>query len=81
MEEMEASLRKALKELESKTLNDIQYDTAITWCGRACAASMLGLMADAKEYAHEAIEHAALSKSFELLYLVQNYLDSYRVDY
>lgn len=58
---------RAVVELERKTLNDIQVETSLTWAGRACAASMSGNLADAIEYAHEAIEHAALSGSVSLL--------------
>jgi hypothetical protein len=58
---VESAIQKALPELGQKTLRTIQIDTAYTWCGRACAAAELGLHADAIEYAHEAIEHAALS--------------------
>ena len=61
---------KALGELQQKSLTAIQIDTAYAWCGRACAAAQLvaaghpdvdRLLGDAIEYAHEAIEHAALS--------------------
>lgn len=44
-----------------KTLKQIQVETAYKWAGRALAAASLGLGHDAIEYAHEAIEHAALS--------------------
>lgn len=61
----------ALEELRSKTMSQIQFDTAITWATRAWAARVLAnnaigtattvrWMLDAKEYEHEAIEHAAL---------------------
>lgn len=64
---MEAYVRKALVELQRKSLRDIQIETALTWAGRACAAARLGLAEDAIEYAHEAIEHAALSGDDALL--------------
>jgi hypothetical protein len=73
-------IAKATDELRRKTLRHIQVETALTWCGRACAAARLGLAADAKEYAHEAIEHAALSGSDELLDFVRGYLARYRVE-
>jgi hypothetical protein len=60
-------IRKALVELESKTLNDVQVETSLTWAGRACAAAKLGLLHDALEYAHESVEHAALSGHDRLL--------------
>lgn len=58
---------RALTELQSKTLSQIQIETAMVWYGRAVAAFMLGKGADAIEYAHEAIEHAALSGDIALL--------------
>ena len=58
---------KALAELRVTSLQQIQVETAQVWCGRALAAQMLGLTADAIEYAHEAIEHAALSGDDALL--------------
>ena len=61
------SLGNAIKELSIKTLNDIQIETAIVWANRACAAMHLDKIEDAREYAHEAVEHAALSGSISLL--------------
>jgi len=66
--------RAALAELSRKRLSTIQRETALTWVYRARAAAILmrraqaqGLYAlahhwlrDATEYAHEAVEHAAL---------------------
>lgn len=60
-------IEKAMAELKAKSLRRIQAETAVTWAARACAASMLGLKADSIEYAHEAIEHAALSGDDSLL--------------
>lgn len=60
-------IEKAIEEINHKTLEDIQVDTALKWCGRACAAKFLGKSEDAHEYANEAIEHAALSGSDKLL--------------
>ncbi len=60
-------VEQGLAELRTKTLRQIQFDTALVWCGRAIAAARLGVVDDAIEYAHEAIEHAALSGSDELL--------------
>ena len=61
----------ALNELNHKTLAQIQRETSVIWATRAWAAKMLSenstttsemvrWMLDAKEYEHEAIEHAAL---------------------
>jgi hypothetical protein len=72
-------IKKALVELRIKRLHDIQIETALTWCGRACAARQLGYHEDALEYAHEAIEHAALSGDDTLLRAVRNSLDAHGV--
>jgi hypothetical protein len=58
---LKAYVDQALVELTQKSLRQIQFDTAKTWYGRAIAAVKLGRPADAIEYAHESIEHAALS--------------------
>lgn len=58
-------------ELQTKTLEQIQKDTAMKWAARACAACQFADMAanpeelmhwmlDAHEYYHEALEHASL---------------------
>ena len=57
----------ALTELGRKSLRQIQFETAMVWYGRAVAAMTLAKTADAIEYAHEAIEHAALSGDMGLL--------------
>jgi len=67
MTRIEQAIAEGLAELKKKTLHQIQIETAYKWSGRACAASMLGRMDDAEEYAHEAIEHAALSGDDRLL--------------
>ncbi len=67
MKPMHAAIEKAMRELPGTTLGEIQMQTAYTWAGRACAAATLGLHTDAIEYAHEAIEHAALSGNDPLL--------------
>jgi len=54
-------VKHGLVELTQKPLRQIQFETAKTWYGRAVAAIKLGKPADAIEYAHESIEHAALS--------------------
>jgi hypothetical protein len=57
----------SLKELEEKSISDIQKETAWKWAGRAAAAyEKLAETGDwkwendAEEYRHEAVEHAAL---------------------
>jgi len=73
-------IAKAMTELRQKTLHQIQIETALTWAGRACAAAQLGLPEDAEEYAHEAIEHAALSGNDDLLRDVRSTMRSYGVE-
>jgi len=65
------NLHKARMELISKTLKQIQTETAFTWASRAIVAfensakvknpdvAMKWLL-EAEEYKHEALEHAAL---------------------
>ena len=67
MSRIEQAIADGLEELQKKTLRQIQVDTAYKWSGRACAAALMGRMDDAEEYAHEAIEHAALSGDDRLL--------------
>lgn len=67
MVDLSEQVKKAVGELRSKTLKDIQIETAKTWAGRACVAAALDKPQDAVEYAHEAIEHAALSGEEGLL--------------
>lgn len=68
-------IARAVDELERKSLHDIQVETALMWAGRACVAARTGKLADAVEYAHEAIEHAALSGSDGLLDEIREGLD------
>ena len=64
----------ALQELSSKTLQEVQQETALTWASRFWAARALGLPdAEIEEYRHEACEHAALAGDIDLVrYLVRN---------
>lgn len=56
------AVKEAMAELAEKDITQIQVETAIKWCGRAVAAKLIGLKErDVTEFAHEAIEHAALS--------------------
>ncbi len=68
---METYIHKAMAELRVMSLRAIQVETARTWAGRACAAAQLGLHHDAVEYSHEALEHAALSGSDNVLHEVR----------
>lgn len=73
-------IQKAEKDLAGKTLHQIQVETAYTWGGRACAAAMMDRHDDAHEYAHEAIEHAALSGDLDLLRGVREAMRRYGVE-
>lgn len=57
----------ALNELKRTDMAGIQRQTAVVWYGRAIAARVLGRREDALEFAHESIEHAALSGDMRLL--------------
>ena len=72
---------RALEELSRKSLRDVQRETALVWCGRACAAKRMGLITDAHEYAHEALEHAALTPNGDLLEIVRQALAEHQIDY
>ncbi|NDC22799.1 MAG: hypothetical protein EBZ49_01530 [Proteobacteria bacterium] len=70
----------ALRELGEKSIRDIQVETAVKWCGRAVAARTMGLDdRDVTEFAHEAIEHAALSGDDELLRTVRRALAQFNI--
>ena len=51
----------AVDELGRKRIGDIQVETAYIWAARAVAAVRLNRLAEAHEYWHEAVEHAALA--------------------
>lgn len=77
---MDTYIAKALDELKKKkSIIEIQVETALVWCGFACAAAQLGLQVDAVEYAHEAIEHAALSGNDGVLKYVRDLLTQFQV--
>jgi len=66
--QLAAAADKAMSELHGKTIERVQHETAITWAGRALASYALLMetgelqrLLDAEEYAHEALEHAALA--------------------
>jgi hypothetical protein len=72
-------IEKAKADLARLSLREIQVETALVWAGRACAAATMGSPSDAREYAHEAIEHAALSGDEELLAYVRSAFTMFRV--
>ena len=76
----EHHIDEAKKELDEKSLLDIQLETALKWCGRACAAAEKGLEHDATEYAHEAVEHAALAGDDRLLNAIRHALEFHKVE-
>jgi len=64
----------ARADVTTRSLGNIQKETAITWAARAVACLVLyrethepKWFSDAEEYYHEAVEHAALSGDDELL--------------
>lgn len=74
--------QQALDELATKSLHDIQVETAYTWAYRAWAArayaakadsraTFLKWMNDSTELEHEALEHAALSGDDDVLHKVR----------
>lgn len=67
MNTLDPYVRNAIDELLRVDLHAIQIETARVWCGRAIAAALLGMQQDAREYAHEALEHAALAGDAPLM--------------
>lgn len=64
----------AQREVATKSLREIQAETAVKWCARAVAAQGLGADSDAKEYAHEALEHSVLCSDDRVLTFVRRVL-------
>lgn len=67
-EDIRAAAAKAETELQQNSITAIQYQTAVTWCGRAivaygiyAAGGSVSILIDAEEYGHESLEHAALA--------------------
>ena len=59
------NIKDAITELQEKSLDSIQRETAYKWASRAMAALELAhtneqYLLDYSEYQHEALEHAAL---------------------
>lgn len=74
-------VEKAREELGDRDLLAVQRDTARTWAGRALVAHEAGRTMDAHEYAHESIEHAALSGDNRLLDEIRAAFDAAGVEY
>jgi DUF1009 family protein len=77
--QIEEAIQKAKEELADKTLKQVQISTAITWCGRACVAAK-NKSEDAVDYAHESIEHAALSGDDALLKMIRDILKDHGIE-
>lgn len=76
LETDELSFQAALNELRSKSLAEIQQETAFTWAWRAWAAYQLKRIVDAVDLEAEAIEHAALSNDDDVLTQVREIVRS-----
>lgn len=71
----------ALSELAEKDIRRIQVETAAKWCGRALAARMMGLSErDVTEFAHEAVEHAALTGDEQVLRAVRIAFEEFEIE-
>lgn len=75
-----AHITAGMQELSTKSLLDIQRETAMKWAGRAVAATVLQRHDDAHEFAHEAVEHAALSGDDALLAFIRRVFSQYGVE-
>jgi len=63
MAALRTAIQNANAELQGgKTLQQIHSETAIVWLGRAIAAYQMRRDAWAEDFAHESLEHAALSE-------------------
>lgn len=80
MTDFRKAITEGMREVATKTLNQVQRETAIKWAGRACAAAIHNKHDDAHEYAHESVEHAALSGDDALLREIRDLFAQYEVD-
>lgn len=74
---IEKQVQKAIESIRHKSIKQLQAEAAMTWAMRACAAARLKRAEDAQEFAHEAIEHAALCGDDKVLALVRAILKSH----
>ena len=72
---------RAVKEAEIKSRHDMLIESALIWCGRACAAIKDGQTEDAALYAQEALNHAQLSGFQGLVAMILEAFRIYRVDH
>lgn len=78
--ELSPHITAGMQELSTKSLLTIQRETALKWAGRAVAATVLQRHDDAHEFAHEAVEHAALSGDDNLLGFIRRVFADYGVE-
>lgn len=81
-------VEEAVQELSQKNLNQIQTETAWKWASRAAASFQNSLTAEkakkfacfacGEEYAHEALEHAALVDGDDVISQIKKELEPYR---
>lgn len=74
------AITEGMREVATKTMLQVQRETAVKWAGRACAAAMQNKHDDAHEYAHESVEHAALSGDDALLREIRRLFAQYGVE-
>lgn len=75
------STLEAMEELADKDIKLIQIETAAKWCGRALAAKLMNLPErDVTEFAHEAIEHAALSGDENIFLSIRAALKQFKIE-
>lgn len=79
--QIDAATQIAKKELSGTPIKAVQIETAIKWCGRALAARAMRRREDSHEYAHEALEHAALTGDDAVLKAVQTALEREGIEY
>jgi hypothetical protein len=84
-------VEKGLEELKTKSLDEIERATAVTWGGRAAASYQLAMDArgmakrfrhfyEGETYRQEALEHASMAEDGgKLLTKVRDEVDSYRL--
>lgn len=88
-EDFKKKVEESAEELEKKSYNTIQEETAWKWASRAASSyesvktayttdRKVELYLLAQEYEHEAIEHAALVDSTRILEEVRDMLNSYQ---
>lgn len=88
--EFDKKVEETKKELSNKSYSEIQEAAAYSWAARACASyknilkanksNKLELYILGQEYAHEALEHAALvSSKPEVTQNVTEYISMYEV--